>query len=159
MKKSHRDHTKRIALTLLPRKADAPKGKPRGKDSLLKVMKKYLKTESLFVADEWTATPPAVNAAGSTMKGTCNHSAHWRDPVTGIHSNDAESEFARFKLFIRVKYDFMRATNSRDKKIQDRALELKLAEYVFYTNVGREMKHVMQAFAYMGGVSGTRWSF
>ena len=150
---------KGVACTLRPRKAEAPECKPRGKASLLKVMQKHLKKNSLFVADEWTATPPAVNAAGSTMKGTSNHSQSWRNPVTSVHSNDVESEFARFKLFIRVEYDHMRATNSTDYHTKDRALELKLAEYVFYTNVGRDMKHIMSAFAYMGGVSGARWSF
>ena len=63
-KKSHKNKTKRIAMALLPRKSDAPKGKPRGKDSLFNTMHKYLKKESGVVADEWTATPPAVRASG-----------------------------------------------------------------------------------------------
>ena len=158
-KKSHKNHTKRIAMTLLPRKADAPENKPRGKESLLKVMQKHLMKKSLTVADDWTATPVAVKAAGSIVKGTVNHTKNWRNPDTGVHSNDAESEFARFKLFLRVKYDFVRMNNSKDKARKDRALELKLAEYVFYTNVGREKRHIMMAFAYSGNVSGQKWCF
>jgi len=138
---------------------DAPEGKPRGKESLLAVMKEHLLETSLFVADDWSATPGAVEAAGSTMKGTVNHTDNWRDPQTGIHSNDAESEFARFKLFLRTKYDYVRPTNAKYKPSKDRALELKIGEYVFYTNVGREMRHVMAAFAHYGNVSGQRWSF
>ena len=60
---------------------------------------------------------------------------------------------------MRVKYDFVRMNNSKDKARKDRALELKLAEYVFYTNVGREMRHIMMAFAYSGNVSGQKWCF
>ena len=158
-KKSHKDHTKRISMSLLPRKSDAPRTGPRGKESLLKTMRERLKTESLYVSDEWASTPGAVEAAGSSMLGTCNHSKSWRNPITGIHSNDAESEFARFKLFVRVKYDYMRATNATDPMKKDRAMELKLAEYVFYTNVGREMRHIMAAFAFAGNVSAEQWCF
>ena len=93
------------------------------------------------------------------MKGTVNHSDNWRDPITGVHSNDAESKFARFKLFVRVKYDYVLATNVKSKSGKDRALELKLGEYVFYTNVGRDMAHVMSALAYAGDVDGAGWKF
>ena len=40
-----------------------------------------------------------------------------------------------------------------------RRMLLKLGEYVFYTNVGRDMAHVMSALAYAGNVDGTGWSF
>ena len=85
------------------------------------------------------------------MIGSVNHSEKWRNPITGYHSNDAESEFARFKPFLRVKYDYVRATSAREKAVQDLAMERKLAEYVFYTNVGRKMEYVMQALRYSGG--------
>ena len=38
-------------------------------------------------------------------------------------------------------------------------MELKLGEYVFYTNVGREMRHIMSAFAYYANVTGEKWIF
>ena len=82
------------------------------------------------------------------MEGTVNHSQSWRNPETGVHSNDAESEFARFKLFVRVKYDYMRNSNASSEKLKGLAMERKLAEYVFYTHVGRSMKAVMSAFEY-----------
>ena len=100
---------------------------------------------------QWVHTPSPC-CKGSYSKGS-------RNPDTGVHSNDAESEFARFKLFVRVKYGYMRATNATDKVKKDRALELKLAEYVFYTNVGRDMQHIMAAFAYSGQVTAERWAF
>ena len=59
-------------------------------------MRKHLREGSLVVADEWLATPAAVQGAGSQMMGTVKHSQCWRNPRTGVHSNDIESEFARF---------------------------------------------------------------
>ena len=85
------------------------------------------------------------------MKGTTNHSKNWRNPVTGTHSTDIESEFARFKLFLRVKYNWVRATNTQKAALKDWALECKLGEYVFYTNVGRSMEKIMGAFRYWSG--------
>ena len=147
-KKTHKDGSKRICLQFLPRKADAPRGRPRGKQSLLNVMSKRLKEGSGVVADEWTSTPGAVEAAGSSMEGTVNHSTNWRNPATGVHSNDIESEFARFKLFLRVKYDYARNSNASSSEGKDLAMEHKLAEYVFYTNVGQTMDAIMAAFKY-----------
>ena len=114
-------------------------------------MQQYLEKNSDVIADEWKATPGAVAGAGSNLRGTVNHSKNWRNPETGYHSNDIESEFARFKLFLRTKYDWVRATNNKNPVLKDLALERKMAEYVFYTNVGRTMAHVMEAFRYSGG--------
>jgi len=94
---------------------------------------------------------PAMIGAGSVMEGSVNHSQNWRNPDTGHHSNDAESEFARFKLFLRVKYDYVRTSNAKETVAKDRNMELKLAEYIFYTNVGNKMEHVMNAFRYYAG--------
>ena len=55
-----------------------------------------------------------------------------------------------FKLFICVKYDYVRATNNRSSALKDLSLEYKLGEYVFYTNVGRSMEKVMKAFKHWG---------
>ena len=71
--------------------------------------------------------------------------------MTGVHSNDIESEFARFKLFLRTKYARASATNHTDTAMKDLSMERKLAEYVFYTNVGRSMDKVMTALRYWGG--------
>ena len=68
--KSHKDGTKRVAMVLLPSKADAPRGGPRGSVSLANVMRKHLITGSGVVADEWPGTPKSVRNAGSWMDGT-----------------------------------------------------------------------------------------
>ena len=49
-----------------------------------------------------------------------------------------------------MKYDWVRATNAKEAAVKDLALERKIGEYVFYTNVGRRMDKIMQAFAYWG---------
>ena len=106
------------------------------------------------MADEWKDTPVAVSNAGSTMLGTVAHCKSFRNPVTGYNSNDAEPEVARVKLFLRSKYGFVRSSNSKTPAAKDAVLAGNIAEYVFYTNVGREMSHVMKAFRHKGGVTG-----
>ena len=93
------------------------------------------------------------------MLGSVNHQDYWRDPVTGVHSNDAESEWARLKLFLRTKYSYARASNNTNEFAQDASIELKIAEYVYYTNVGRTMDAVMKAFAYNANSSGQAFVF
>ena len=82
------------------------------------------------------------------MEGSVCHDENWRNPETGHHSNDAESEFARLKLLLRTKYGYVRQSNNKNFSKKDRTLELNVAEYLFYTNVGRDMENIMKAFAY-----------
>jgi len=77
------------------------------------------------------------------MLGDVNHSTHWRNPETGIHSNDAESEWARLKLFLRAKYSYARGPGRGGPKaegVQEENVELNVAEYLYYTNVGRKWR-------------------
>ena len=149
-KKSHKHKNKRVAMVLLPGKESAPDNKLRGNDSLAIVMRSHLKGGSRVVADDWSSTPPAVQEAGSQMEGTVNHFFHWRNPVTGHHSNDAEPEFARLRLFLRTKNNFERGSNNTDYDVKSRAFLLNVAEYLFYTNVGRDMKQLLAALRYAG---------
>ena len=112
---------------------------------MTKVFKDKVHKESLVVSDRWWSTPVAVEATGSTVMGSVNHGENWRDPETGIHSNDAESEWARLNFFLRTKYGWVRANNGRDDHMNDKHLSLNIAEYLFYTNVGREFKDIMKA--------------
>ena len=152
IKKSHTDGTKRVAMALLPRKVDAPQGMPRGAVSLTQIMAKHIKPGSRLVADEWTATPKAARNNNLPMEGTVNHSNNWRNPSTGVHSNDAESEFARLKLFLKCKYSYVRSSNNKNALKKDRTLELNIAEYLFYTNVGRDMSSIMKALRHYWGI-------
>ena len=153
-KKSHKLGNKRISMGLLPRAADAPDGKPRGTKSLTPVLRERVAKGSAIVADKWLATEAAAKKANLKVKGTVNHNKGFRNPVTGVHTNDVESEFARLKLFLRSKFGYVRSSNSTDVARKDEVLLLNVAEYVFYTNVGRDMASIMSAFRHAGGVSG-----
>ena len=112
-------------------------------------MEKCIKPGSKLVADKWKATVAAARIAGVAMEGAVNHTENWRDPDTGTHSNDAESEFARLRLFLKSKFGKVRASSNTDPGKKDDMFELHLAEYMFYTNVGRSMSAIMKAFKHM----------
>ena len=99
-----------------------------------------------MLRDFRTLTKPAAQRAGLTVKGQVNHSKWFRDPATGVHSNDIESEWARFKLWYRRKFAYMRASNHTSHAKRRQLLEDHVVEYVYYTNVGQSMGAVMKAF-------------
>ena len=77
--------------------------------------------------------------------GQVNHTDTYRNPDTGVHSNDIESEFSRLKNFIKHKFTHVRASNHTDEASKRRLLVMHLMEYVFYTNVGSKMADIMLA--------------
>lgn len=143
--KSHRDGSKRIHMQLLPDQTSAPDGKPRGVMSLANAMMNGLHDGSLIIADEWAATPAAAASRGVEVEGRVCHADTFRDQETGIHTNDVESEFARFKLWCRTKFAYTRATAGPSEISKRENIKRKLVEYIFYTNVGRKMSDVMLA--------------
>ena len=144
-KKSHKLGNKRVTIGLLPRREDAPHGKPRGKVALTRMFTKRVNPGSKVVADEWKATPPAAAAAKSEVVGNVSHRKGFCNPVTGYHSNDAESEVGRYKLFLKKKCGWIRTSNAGTKRKKDVHLERQIAEYMLYTNVGRKMTDIMAA--------------
>ena len=90
-------------MVLLPDEAEAPEGKPRGTQSLAAAMSRAIADGSWIVSDEWKASGPAVQRAGLNMEGQVCHVDTFRNPATGVHSNDIESEFAKFKAWIPEK--------------------------------------------------------
>ena len=62
------------------------------------------------------------------MDGTVNHGLHWRDMITGVSSNDARSEVAHVQLALRVKYDYVRNTNTPSAELRSFLMEKKLEE-------------------------------
>ena len=145
---THGAGTKRVHFALLPEADQAPEQKPRGVQSLAQRMHAAILSGSLVVSDEWAATEPAVVGQGRVMEGQVSHTHSFRHSETGIHSNDIESEFARFKLWSLTKFGSFRASNAPlegDKRLE---LARKLIEYMFYVNVGKKMSDVMSAFSY-----------
>ncbi len=72
-----------------------------------------------------------VNSLGYKSDPPVKHEKHFRDPSTGFHTNDAESENNRLKKWSRTRYG----------KLQLNASEMD--EYVFYVNVGSSMCDVL----------------
>lgn len=72
----------------------------------------------------------------------CNHKMNFR-AKDGTHSNDAESEVARFKLWRRTKWSKVRSTSSTSTAKKLKHLNTKVTEYVVQINGGSGMKMPM----------------
>ena len=85
---------------------------------------------------------------------------NFRDVETGFHSNDIESEFNRMKRWLRERYGALKLNsklNQTDPKDDDDSFEdLDLYEYMYYINVGKSMKDVMDAFVHANGTAYNR---
>ena len=143
--KSHAQGDKRVYLSMLPHVATAPDQKPRGIRSLAAKMNDAIHDGSWLVSDEWPSTASASSSAGLDMLGQVSHVTTFREQDSGVHSNDIESDFARFKPWMRTKFASMRVGNQRTEDAKRAHLARKLVEYVFYTSVGSNMTDVMLA--------------
>ena len=81
--------------------------------------------------DKWAPTLTSIRDLGLKHAPPVNHSKHFRDPETGYHTNDVESENERFKRCIRGR--------SGRVHVEDSDLE----EYMYYVNVGASMESVL----------------
>ena len=108
-------------------------------------MYRAVSSGSWVISDEWAATGPAVAAAGLNLEGQVCHESTFRNPESGIHSNDIESEFARFKMWVLKKWAFYRMPNCQSEEAKRDNLSRRMTEYIFYTSVGRKMTDVMTA--------------
>ena len=66
-------------------------------------------------------------------------------------SHQAEVKWSSTDSFY---YVTMWPEDALDHSEKDEALKRKLAEYLFYTNIGNDMASIMKAFRYVGGVKG-----
>ena len=132
---THADHTKRIAFRLLPRKADAAQKKPRGLNEITNTLRAHVAKGSMLVFDGWTSTKTAVEQLGYKHAPPVKHDSVYRDPTTGFHTNDAESENARLKSWSRRRYGRLNLS------------EAEMCEYVYYVNAGASMPCVLRGLA------------
>jgi hypothetical protein len=100
--------TTRISFTWLPDSLVTPTGKSRGTDEMAAALKCCVRQRSLVVHDCWWATAAALTKLNYEQAPAVNHSKGFREHVdgqrSGWHSNDAESEFARLKHFVRARF-------------------------------------------------------
>ncbi len=163
---SHGDGTKSMTFAILPPRAQAPDGKPRGVESMAKVIKTHIKPKSFLVFDGWQQSAIAVKKLGYKHAPPVNHTTGWRDVVTGFHSNDIESENARLKRVVRKRYstlDFhMNAYKASGDADNEGAAEvitdsLLLHEYQFYMNIGSGFDEIMHWLALVDGSKSSKY--
>lgn len=125
---THANGLKRFTFAWLPKQEDAPRGKPRGLDSIKNVINSRVVRGSFLVFDAWRSTVSAVPQLGFKHAPPVNHSKGFRERTKGFHSNDIESEFSRLKTWSRHRYG----------KLQ--LADLDLCEYTYYINMGQRWK-------------------
>ncbi len=124
-----------------------------------KVFEEHVLEKSYLIFDGWPASAAAADAMDLDHGPPVNHSENWRDPNTGLHINDAESENARLKKWCRGKYGLVRVnkdgptsnTADEDDARGTEHLQRLVSEYLFWTNKGRAMEDVMDAFVLHNG--------
>ena len=112
----------------------------RGFREIKETLSQRVHKGSSLVFDGWPATAKAAKAIGyKNVAPPVVHERHWRDPETGWHTNDVESENNRIKRWSRKRYGRLLITSSD------------MDEYIYYTNVGRDIVSVMRAVALASG--------
>ena len=124
---------------MLPRKSEAISGKPRGLEEIRDTIQARIAKKTILVHDGWTSTNAAIEALGYKHPPSVIHEDGYRDPTTGFHTNDVESENARLKTKNRTRYGHLHLN------------ENELAEYVYYVNLGSTISKVLQGLAVRNG--------
>ena len=132
----------------------AEDGKPRGWKELKMTIRAHVKKKSEIVKDGWKASTKAVKELqeedGLKLLPEVVHQKWFRDPTTGLHSNDAESEINRLKGWMRRKYSSIRGRAIEGDEV-DKNLEKKIDEFMFLKNVGSSMSDIMAAIHFGNG--------
>ena len=55
---------------------------------------------------------------------------------------------------MKVRNSYVRTTNATTEGAKDVHLQRVIAEYMFYTNVGRPMEDIMKAYRHAAGIKG-----
>jgi len=138
-KLTHGAGNKRLSYRLLPRAPEAKDNMPRGLPEIKDTLAARVRPGSFLVFDGWVATRSAVRQLGYDCAPPVIHETAYRDVKTGFHTNDVESENARLKGWSRKRYGRLNITVEE------------MDEYVFYVNVGGQMRDVMRGLAYSNG--------
>ncbi len=122
---------------MLPQKSEAFAGKPRGEEELKKLFKAHTKRGAISVTDSWSGSIAALKRRRrSPQHNLVNNHRDWRNGE-GWHSNGAESENGRVRIWARTRYG----------KLPNVSTGL-LQEYMFAVNVGRTFENRMEAVSF-----------
>ena len=83
------------------------------------------------------------------------HADNWRDPDSGYHTNDVESENHRMKMWLRQRYSKLRLNRMSEEGNEselDSVCVYDVYEYCHYVNVGKSMEAVMQSVRVASGL-------
>ncbi|CAK0841998.1 unnamed protein product, partial [Prorocentrum cordatum] len=137
---THLDPRKRVTHKLLPRKADAHNGEPRGLEEIKEALVSRVRKKSMVVPDGLASTRSALGKLGSESPPAVVHEGNQcRDKKTGFHTDDVESENARAKGWSRKRYGHLHLS------------EAEMDEYVFYVNAGGATASVTRGLAASNG--------
>ena len=76
----------------------------RSAATLLPIMQQHLRSGTIVHSDEWAAYRRVQQLSPVATHGTVNHSLHFVDPTTGVHTQNVESYWNRVKgKFKRMK--------------------------------------------------------
>ena len=65
--------------------------------TLLPIIQRHTKPGTEIWSDEWAAYNNATSLPNISSHSTVNHSLNFRDPVTGVHTNNIKSYWNRVK--------------------------------------------------------------
>ena len=119
------------------------------------VLSEHVKPGSKIASDGWTSTTKTAKDTGLNVLGTCDHGTNFPTPKTGVHSNDAESEVARYKKWHCSKWTSVRTLNTKDQAKKQNHPEGKISCNVLQTNTA-DARQVASATIIQGTVQAGR---
>ena len=81
--------------------------KSRDRATLHGIIQQHILPNAVVHTDEWAAYGWMTSLPNMTSRAAVNHSLHFVDPVTGVHTNNVESYWNRVKRKIKHMYEGM----------------------------------------------------
>eukprot|EP00971_Amphidinium_carterae_P203038 4029173-Amphidinium_carterae.1 len=122
-------------MAVLPHHVAAPQGRPRRTGNLSRVIKTHVKCGSRCLADGWRGPSAACKRLRQS-----NHRENYRNGRTSLHSNDAESDVSRCRLWHRAKWSKVCSLNVKAEAAKATHMEGHVADYLLQTNWRQHMQ-------------------